>query len=244
MSHDFHEGGWGVRGIHRFFPSICWDEGLRQRSHHRELIIPSDLSRNILTLTFGLQSAGFPSGAMHVHWHLLRQNNHAQKKVAHDRKELLEPAEPEIAVNWAVPEKSLIKAHFQAVIHNGRQLLSALVYSLAAPQRQPALACVCVVGLSAQNMLSSAGSGLFVFFFYIWNVLQTLLFLQVLYFIIINNHSYISLRLVCVKCTGTFSLPADAFPPCCLWPDGIVCCHWSVDIQRSCLTFNFNNRFL
>lgn len=150
---------------------------------------------------------------MRVHWHLQRQNNQAQKKVGCDGKVLLEPAEPEIAVSLAVPKKSLIKAHFQAVIHNGCQLLPALVYSLTAPRRPPAPARICVVGLSAQSTLSLVDSGLFVFFSCIWNTLQTLLFPKVLSFVIINNHNYISLRLVCIEGMGTLCLPADAFPP-------------------------------
>ncbi|KAJ7406085.1 hypothetical protein WISP_135908 [Willisornis vidua] len=46
-----------------------------------------------------IRSAGCPSGEMHVNCHLQRQSEQAQKIIAHDPKELLEPGESEIAVN-------------------------------------------------------------------------------------------------------------------------------------------------
>lgn len=82
------------------------------------------------------------------------------------------------------------------------------------------------MGLSAQNTLSLVGSGLFVFFSCIWNILQTLLFPKVLSFNIINNHNYISLRLVCVKARGPFTfLLMLSLPPSLLfmtWENGLL----------------------
>lgn len=76
------------------------------------LIIPNDLTRNsFLTLNFGPQSATFPIGAMYANWQLFRCNEQAQNKIAHDRKELLEAAEPDcnqLGCAWETLDQSTV----------------------------------------------------------------------------------------------------------------------------------------
>lgn len=111
VSHEFCEGGWDIRSIHRFFPSVSWDEGPEQKYYPRKLNFHNDLNRNFLTLNLGPQSASFPWRAMHANWHLLRRNEQAPKKIAPDYKELLELAEPDcsqLGCAWEICDQSTL----------------------------------------------------------------------------------------------------------------------------------------